>query len=47
LNGAVIAPKTTVEQLKSAPKVKTVEPDITATSSDEDDMAYFSSLADD
>jgi hypothetical protein len=47
LNGETIKPKTTVEQLKSAPKVKEVEPDITATSSDEDDMAYFASLADD
>jgi len=47
LNGETIKPKTTVEQLKSAPKVKEVESDITATSSDEDDMAYFASLADD
>jgi len=49
LNGETIKPKTTVEQLKSAPKVKEVEPDITATSSDEDDtdLAYFSRLADD
>jgi hypothetical protein len=42
--GASDAPRTTVEQMRSAPKV--AEPDLGA-SEDDDDMAYFSKLADD
>ena len=42
LNGEVIKPKTTVEQLKEAPKKPVVEP---ALSEDDDDISYFSKLA--
>ena len=44
LNGEVPAAKTTVEQLKSAPKVSEPELD---TATEDDDMAYFSKLAED
>jgi len=44
LNGEVPAAKTTVEQLKSAPKKP--EPEL-VTSDEDDDMAYFSKLAED
>ena len=41
LNGEVIKPKTTVEQIKEAPKKPVVEPSL----SDDDDISYFSKLA--
>jgi hypothetical protein len=41
LNGEVIKPKTTVEQLKEAPKKPVAEPSL----SDDDDISYFSKLA--
>jgi len=43
LNGDVPAAKTTVEQLKAAPKKPVAEPDIAGE--DDDDMAYFAKLA--
>ena len=43
--GAVEAPRTTVEQMRAAP-TKVAEPDLDV-SEDDDDMAYFSKLADD
>jgi hypothetical protein len=42
LNGEVIKPKTTVEQLKEAPKKPVVEPSL---SEDDDDISYFAKLA--
>lgn len=49
LNGEPFAPKTTVEQLKSQPRkpAKTEEDEVALVSEDDDDMAYFSKLADD
>ena len=44
LNGETPTPKTTVEQMKEK-KVARPEPDL--TEEDDDDMAYFSKLADD
>jgi hypothetical protein len=47
LNGETIKPKTTVEQMKATPeafKPKAVEPEL-SLSGDDDDMAYFSKLA--
>jgi len=44
LNGDVPTVKTTVEQMKAAPKKPVAEPDI--ASDDDDDMAYFAKLAD-
>jgi hypothetical protein len=41
LNGEVIKPKTTVEQIKEAPKKPVAEPSL----SDDDDISYFSKLA--
>ena len=43
LNGDVPAAKTTVEQLKAAPKKTVAEPEL--ASEDDDDMAYFAKLA--
>jgi len=43
LNGDAPAAKTTVEQLKAAPKKTVAEPDL--ASEDDDDMAYFAKLA--
>ena len=46
LDGSAPAPRTTVEQAKAAPVArKPVDTGITADSSDDDDMAYFSRLA--
>lgn len=46
LDGSVPAPRTTVEQAKAAPVArKTVETDVSTSSDDDDDMAYFSRLA--
>jgi hypothetical protein len=46
LDGSAPAPRTTVEQAKASPIArKPVDTGITATSSDDDDMAYFSRLA--
>jgi len=47
LNGETIKPKTTVEQMKATPEAfrpKAVEPEL-SLSGDDDDMAYFSKLA--
>ena len=47
LNGETIKPKTTVEQMKATPeafKPKAAEPEL-SLSGDDDDMAYFSKLA--
>jgi len=47
LNGETVKPKTTVEQMKATPeafKPKAVEPEL-SLSGDDDDMAYFSKLA--
>jgi hypothetical protein len=47
LNGETIKPKTTVEQMKATPeafKPKNVEPEL-SLAGDDDDMAYFSKLA--
>jgi hypothetical protein len=45
LDGSVPAPRTTVEQAKAAPVARKPAEAITADSSDDDDMAYFSRLA--
>lgn len=45
LDGSVPAPRTTVEQAKAAPVARKPVEAITDTSSDEDDMSYFSRLA--
>jgi hypothetical protein len=54
LNGAVIAPKTTVEQIKEDnrvirdnPAAKPVVSRAPEVTEDDDDMAYFSKLAED
>lgn len=44
LNGEVVPAKTTVEQMRSAPKVSQTDLDI---ATEDDDMAYFSKLAED
>ena len=44
LNGEVAPAKTTVEQMRSAPKVSQTDLDI---ATEDDDMAYFSKLAED
>jgi len=47
LNGETIKPKTTIEQMKATPeafKPKAVEPEL-SLAGDDDDMAYFSKLA--
>jgi hypothetical protein len=45
LNGEKPVTKTTVEQMKSAPKKPAAEPEMEMA--DEDDMAYFAKLAED
>jgi hypothetical protein len=45
LNGEKPVTKTTVEQMKAAPKKPVAEPDMAMA--DDDDMAYFAKLAQD
>jgi len=45
LNGSTPVVKTTVEQMKAAPKKPAAEPDMAIP--DDDDMAYFAKLAQD